>query len=71
MTTRHAGYVVTLKADIREDDAERLIAAILMLSPVASVEPIVADFDLHIAAERAKRELREQMIAVLWPEAKK
>ena len=28
MTDRHAGYVVTLNEDIREDDAEAIINAI-------------------------------------------
>lgn len=70
MTDRHAGYIVTLKREIREDDAEQLIAAIRLLSPVASVEPIVADFDHHVAVEKAKWQLREELIAVLWPERK-
>lgn len=70
MTERHAGYVVTLKRDIREDDAEQLIAAIRMLSPVASVEPVVAGPEFHMAYARARRELSEALWAVLWPESK-
>lgn len=31
MTDRHAGYIVTLAADIREDDAEHIINAIRMV----------------------------------------
>ena len=52
MTDRHAGYLVTLDRDIREDDAEAIMAAIHMIKGVISVKPVVADIGLHIAAER-------------------
>ena len=49
MTDRHAGYIVTLDHDIREDDAETIINAIRALKFVATVEPVVSDFRLQMA----------------------
>ncbi len=43
MTDRHAGYVVALGEDIREDDAEAIMAAISMIKGVLSVQPVIAD----------------------------
>lgn len=43
MTDRHAGYVVTLDRDIREDDAEAVLNAIRMVKGVASVTPVDGD----------------------------
>lgn len=62
MTERHAGYIVTLKRVLREDDAEALTKAIELLEPVASVVPVVADSAHHVAVEQARHEL----IAKLW-----
>jgi hypothetical protein len=41
MTNRHSGYVIVLKDDIREDDAEAVITALKMIKGVLSVQPIV------------------------------
>jgi hypothetical protein len=43
MTDRHAGYLVTLDEDIREDDAQDLITAIEMLRGVLNVTPVTSD----------------------------
>lgn len=43
MTDRHAGYVVALGEDIREDDAEAIMAAISMIKGVLSVQPVIAE----------------------------
>ena len=66
MTERHAGYLITLEDDIREDDAEHVINALRMIKGVMRVEPIVANIELHIAQERAKHELQQRMREVLW-----
>jgi hypothetical protein len=42
MTDRHSGYVVVLKDDIREDDAERVIDAIQMIKGVLTVKPVTS-----------------------------
>ncbi len=61
MTDRHAGYIVTLAEDIREDDAEATHSALRMIKGVASVEPIVADYQLHIAHARVDDEWRDKL----------
>lgn len=58
MTDRNAGYIVTLSEDIREDEDEAIITALRMVKGVASVTPVIADFEFHMAEERARTELR-------------
>jgi hypothetical protein len=62
MTTRHAGYIVTLDDDIREDDAEAIIGAIRMIKFVQSVTPIEAGYSDVIARERRDSRWREALI---------
>lgn len=62
MTDRHAGYVVTLARDIREDDAEAVITAISMVKGVVSVKPVVADVELHLAQERRDRRWQTALV---------
>lgn len=61
MTTRHAGYVVTLEKDIREDDAQCIFDAIHMIRGVLSVKPVEGGIEQHIADERAQRAIRERL----------
>jgi hypothetical protein len=66
MTDRHAGYVVTLAKDIREDDAEAIITALRMIKGVHSVEPVISDQWIeHIAHERAYDEVRTALFELL------
>jgi hypothetical protein len=66
VTTRHAGYLVTLAEDIREDDAEAVITALRMVRGVIAVEPIEGmTFDIAIAKQRADTEWRERIIGLL------
>jgi len=65
MTDRHMGYIVTLEKDLREDDAENIIKAIIMIKGVLSVEPLVSDTMLHIATERVKNEIRNRLWEIL------
>jgi hypothetical protein len=67
MTTRHAGYIVTLKEPLREDDADILMNAICLLAPVASCVPVEANPQHQIATERARSELLGKVIDVLVP----
>ena len=39
MTDRHAGYIVTLADDVREDDAEAIVTALSMVKGVKEVSP--------------------------------
>lgn len=61
MTDRHAGYVVTLECDIREDEAESTIAAIHHIKGVVSVAAIVDSPELHSARERARWEFLDKL----------
>lgn len=62
MTDRFFALTVALDKDIREDDAQPIIAAIKMLRGVASVEPHVADLEFYTAYERA----RVDLVGKLW-----
>lgn len=65
MTDRHAGYIVTLADNLRDDDAEPILNALRMISGVLSVEPIVADVDLHIAQSRADAAWQQRILRLL------
>lgn len=65
MTRRHNGYIVILKEDIREDDAESIINALKMINGVLDVQPIVASFEIAIAEARIRRELIEKLFNIL------
>jgi hypothetical protein len=57
MTDRHAGYIVTLEKDLREDDAEYTLNALRMVKGVLSVKPVVSNIEVHMAEDRAKHHL--------------
>ena len=61
MTDRHAGYVVVLDKNLREDDAQPILDAIRMIKGVVSVVPERGDAQLAIAEQRAIRRLYEKM----------
>lgn len=69
MTDRVAGFTVLLTEDWREDDAERLADAMRMLHGVASVTPLVSDWQLHVAETRARTELERRILAVMRGES--
>jgi hypothetical protein len=53
MTGRHAGYIVVLADDIREDDAEEsILTALRMIKGVLSVTPVIAEYEQVIARQR-------------------
>lgn len=70
MTTRHKGYVVALKSNIREDDAQALIEAIGLLRGVLSVTPVEADISDSISEQRVRHELGQALLDVVYPERK-
>lgn len=67
MTDRFNSVTVVLEKDIRDDDAEVLLAAIRQLRGVLSVTGNVSDLSTHVAQERARHELGERLLAVLYP----
>jgi len=64
MTDRHTGYIVALDADIREDDAQAIIAAIQMIKGVQTVTPLVADPMGAIHELRVRRNLLNKIYEV-------
>lgn len=67
MTDRYNALTVILESDMRDDDAESLLAAIRQLRGVASVQPHVADYVAAMAEERARRELGQKILHVIYP----
>lgn len=67
MTDRFNSLTVVLEKDMRDDDAEALIAAIRQLRGVLSVSGNVADPSDYIAQQRARHELGDKLWQVLYP----
>jgi deferrochelatase/peroxidase EfeB len=65
MTDRVHSLVVVIENDTRVDCVQPLIDAISQLRGVVSVKGEIADFDSHMAEQRARRELREKLWKVL------
>lgn len=61
MTDRYFALTVALKQDMREDDAEGILAAIRMIKGVLSVEGHVADTELFTAEKRIRLEMEEAL----------
>lgn len=62
MTDRHAGYLVVLSEDIREDDAaESILVALRMIKGVRSVTPVIAGYEQVIARERRDGKWRDAL----------
>lgn len=68
MTNRFNTLTVVLERDMREDDAEALLAAIGQLRGVLSVAGNVADITSHAATQRARHELSQKIWSVLHPD---
>lgn len=70
MTERINALSVVLDRDMREDDVTAVIDAISMLRGVLCVTTRPATIESLVAEERAKRELGEKLMAVIWPKDK-
>ena len=70
MTDRISALTVVLKKDMREDDVEGLVNAILHMKFVGSVTTNVADIKEHIAEMRVRQELGDKLWSVLYPKDK-
>lgn len=66
MTDRHAGYIITLKEDIREEESQAVISALGLMRGVISVEPVASDLALHIAQRRARTDLGQRILDLIW-----
>lgn len=70
MTDRLKGCTVVFKKDTREDDAERMLDAIRMVTGVLDVVPVIAEMADVFAEARVRRDLGERLLAVLSPPEK-
>ncbi len=67
MTDRVHSLTVVLEHDVREDDVQSLTKAIHMMRGVLSVSGKVADLDSHMAEERARHDLGQKLLHVVYP----
>lgn len=67
MSESYNALTVTLDHNVHETDIEHVLNAVRMIKGVQSVVPHVADFETHVAQERARRELGEKLLAVIYP----
>lgn len=66
MSDRIKGLTVTLRPDMRDDDAECVINAIRLLAGVVDVRSHVADMDHHLAVITAKHEIQKKLRDIVW-----
>ena len=69
MTDRFFAVTVLLEKDTREDDAQSILDAILMIKGVASASPHVANLEQWSAEMRARIELSNKIWKVLYPKS--
>jgi len=65
MTDRLKGLTVVLSTDVREDDAEAIIAAIRMVKGVLDVSPVVAGPEDWMNRRRIQSDLTKKLLEVL------
>ncbi len=65
MSDRYHALTVLLDPPLKDEDALGLIEAIRHLRGVVDVQPHVADVDTYWAQEAARRQLIQEMYAVL------
>lgn len=65
MTDRFHSLVVVLDKDMRDEDAEALINAIMMMKNVISVEGNISDVVSLVAMARARSELSMKIFEAL------
>jgi hypothetical protein len=68
MTFRFSGATVVFDRDIRTDDAEDILNALRCIKGVINVEPIVADYEQHMAYSRARHDLEMRLFKALKEE---
>ncbi|HEX4921939.1 MAG TPA: hypothetical protein VFV92_14520 [Candidatus Bathyarchaeia archaeon] len=71
MTDRINALIVVLEEDWRADDVATLAAAIRHMRGVADVKGHVSDIAGHVAEVRARQELADKLMSVLFPKPEK
>ncbi len=67
MTDRYSTLTVVLENDVRDDDAQALIAAIQQLRGVLKVSGNISDPTSYMAEERARKDFGDKLWRVLYP----
>lgn len=70
MTDRISSFTVTLDEDIRVDDVEFIVNAIKAIKHVRSVVPRVANVEQYLAQERARQDLGQKILKIIYPDPK-
>lgn len=71
MTDRVKALTVVLATDIRTDDVEGVVNAILCLKHVIAVNPSLVTSDDYVNRERIRNELGQKLVEVLYPKKEK
>jgi hypothetical protein len=65
MTARAKGFTVTLERDIREDEVQRILQAVEMITGVLHVEPVLATGKDHIVRMRLKNDITRNILKLI------
>jgi hypothetical protein len=71
MTDRIHALTVILDKEYRDDDVEYIINAIRMIKGVSKVECHIHNIDVTYAEEKARKELRDKILDLLYPKTDK
>lgn len=70
MSDRIYCYTVTLDGVYKDEDAQEIQSAIEMIRGVSKVVPEVAEPSLYFAVDKARNDLRDKIIDILYPKDK-
>ena len=65
MTERVKGFTVTLERDIREDDFQRILEAVEMITGVLHVEPVLVTHDDFMIRQRLKNDITKNILKLI------
>jgi len=67
MSNRIFSYTVTLDGVYKDEDAKQIQDAIEMIKGVSRVVPQVATAETYFAVDKARRDLGEKILEVIYP----
>jgi len=70
MTDRYHTLTVVLEENVRDEDARSLIDAIKHMRGVIAVDGVVADSTSYMAEERARFDLGQKLLKIIYPKNK-
>jgi hypothetical protein len=70
MSDQIKGFVVTLKDNMKDEDAEHIRCAIMLLANVADVGPIKSELGDFVTCNRLRIEIAERVYEAIWGEQK-